>query len=159
MKKFSKILVPTDYSKTSKEALLAALEFCREFKAQLRVLHVVEVGMYGMYGPEAFWTSENIDNLRRSASAEMDRFLKSIDQSAVRDVTINGHVEMSSKRAADTIDEDAQNNNVDLIVMTTHGRSGLDHLIMGSVAERLVRIARCPILTMKVQEEGKWNRH
>jgi universal stress protein A len=152
MKKISRILVPTDYSGSSHEAVRTALEFCGFFKAELRLLHVVEVGMYGMYGPEAFWTTENLDLLRKSATSEMEQFMTSLEIQKNPEFRITAEVEMSSKRAAEAIIEDAEKHQVDMIVMATHGRSGLNHLIMGSVAERVIRTAKCPVLTLKTVE-------
>jgi nucleotide-binding universal stress UspA family protein len=152
MKKISRILVPTDYSKSSHEAVHVAAEFCQVFRAELRLLHVVEVGMYGMYGPEAFWTTENLDLLRKSAMAEMEQFIEALELPKDQDFRITAEVEMSSKRAAEAIIEDTVKHQVDMIVMSTHGRSGFDHLIMGSVAERVIRTAKCPVLTLKALE-------
>lgn len=135
----SRILVPIDFSESSLEALTTACDLSRRFGAQLDLLNVVEP-----LPPTAdlmlFNPYEQISRQAKDALAD----LPSPDQSAlpVRRVVRLGY-------AAETITSYARNEGVDLIVFGTHGRTGLSHLVLGSVAEKVVRTAPCPVFVAR----------
>ena len=140
---FSNILVPTDFSPGSRLALEYALALARRLDARVHVLHVVEdPAITGMW-TEAYL---DIDALREEREADARRLMRAF-------LTMTGAGEASSEIAAgpvpETIAACASDHTADLIVMGTHGRTGLVHALVGSVAERVIRTAACPVLTVR----------
>ena len=146
MKNFSKILVPVDFSEGSKHAVRCAISLAHNFHSEVTLFHVLEIGTYGMYGPESFWTNENLELIQKAADLEMEKFVGSLRGEGPFGV----QMEASPKQPADVICEKAQALGTDLIAMSTHGRSGLNHLLLGSVTERVIRRAPCPVLTFRI---------
>ena len=141
-----RILFPTDFSDNSRAALPYACAFAEQFGAELHILNV----MYEMAQvvPETgtFFTTpvSNIDEVRESAERELAN-LPGPDWQKVANVvraTVPGTPFLEIIRYA-------REHDADLIVMGTHGRSGLAHVLLGSVAERVVRKAPCPVLTVR----------
>jgi nucleotide-binding universal stress UspA family protein len=122
----------------------------RSFGAELHVLHVVEnllahaVDVYS-YASAAPGVQRDLE---REAREQVDALLDDDDRHELRAVAVT----KTSNGPADAILDYARENGVDLIVMGTHGRSGVAHLFMGSVAERVVRMALCPVLTVRHPE-------
>jgi universal stress protein A len=139
------ILAPTDFSEYSKQAVASAYELAQTFGAKLILLHVVELPVYPVeaFLPSAAGTTL-LDDLERQARLDLAQLLPRAE---------DGKVEAMCQAVPGTpyykIIEVAQAAKVDLIVMATHGRTGLSHLVMGSVAERVVRMAPCPVLTIR----------
>jgi nucleotide-binding universal stress UspA family protein len=149
MIKINKVLVATDFSAASESALLYGREFARTFGAALHVLHVVEDSMTWV-GPEA--VSVDIVRLQAELEARADNALKRIvnaeDREQLKAVTA---VRPGSAIAVE-IATYARDNGIDLILMGTHGRGMMGHLFLGNVAEKVVRIAPCPVLTVRHPE-------
>ncbi len=147
-----KILVPADYSDASRSALEYALLFAESFDARVEVLHVWE--MPAFVRPDLVLWEEGTEEHRKPlhevaelrATREMDEFLRPFAAPARKRIT--EHVR--SGDPVETIVDVATRGGADLVVMGTHGRSGLSHLVMGSVAEKVVRQAPCPVLTVRV---------
>jgi len=144
---FTRILVPVDFSDQGQFALDRAVELSRAYPAELLVLHVVEpVFMPG--GGDAFGAGYDTrlvyEEIERSAREQLARVAANLARRGVEVRTLL-HVGTAHEVIIDT----ARKVRADLIVMSTHGRSGLSHLFMGSVAERVVRSAACPVLTMR----------
>ena len=139
------ILAPTDFSDYSKEAISYALELAQTFGAKLSLLHVVELPPYPIEGlvPSTL-RGDLLDDLERQASAELAQVLPQA-QNAQIEVTRSVVIGSPFRKIIET----AEAEHVDLIVMVTHGRTGLSHLMVGSVAERVVRTAPCPVLTIR----------
>jgi nucleotide-binding universal stress UspA family protein len=139
------ILAPTDFSEFSKQAVESALELAHAFGAKLLLLHVVELPAYPIEGfvPASMGTTL-LEDLERQASLDLARVLPE-PPNATAEVLRQVVVGTPYRK----IVEVAEAEKVDLIVMTTHGRTGLSHLVMGSVAERVVRTAPCPVLTIR----------
>jgi universal stress protein A len=138
------ILAPTDFSDYSKQALREAFELTRTFGARLSLLHVVEPSPYlGEFTPPTMG-ADLLGDLERQASAALARVLPEAQQATIE---VTRAVVMGSPSLK--IVETAEAEHVDLIVMATHGRTGLSHLLIGSVAERVVRTAPCPVLTIR----------
>lgn len=140
---FSNILVPTDFSPGSRLALDYALALARRLDARIHVLHVVEdPAITGMW-TEAYL---DIEALRDEREADARRLMRAF-------LTMTGAEEASSEIAAgpvpDTIAACALEHAADFIVMGTHGRTGLAHVLVGSVAEQVIRTAGCPVLTVR----------
>jgi universal stress protein A len=140
-----RILAPTDFSELSKQGLTSALELAEAFGAQLLLLHVVEPPPYPVEGivPSPLGATL-LDDLERQASNDLTQMLPEARRSKV-EVARRVVVGISYRK----IVEVAQEEKSDLIIMTTHGRTGLSHLVMGSVTEKIVRTASCPVLTIR----------
>jgi universal stress protein A len=142
------ILAPTDFSDYSKQALSDALELAQTFGAKLSLLHVVEPSPYlGEFTPPTMG-ADLLSDLERQASAALAQLLPDAQEAKVE---VTRAVAIGSP--SQTIVETAEAEHVDLIVMATHGRTGLSHLLIGSVAERVVRTAPCPVLTIRPPAE------
>lgn len=145
-----KVLVATDFSEPSEAALAYGRELARTFGATLTVLHVVDNILTRAYGSEGFVLAEpNLQaELEASARAQVDALLSAED----RDVLRATGIVITSNAPALTIVTYARNAGTDLLVMGTHGRGAMAHLLMGNVAERVVRTAPCPVLTVRHPE-------
>jgi nucleotide-binding universal stress UspA family protein len=143
------LLAPTDFSECSKDAVSYALELAQKFGAKLSLLHVVEPPPYSIEGPVPSTVGGNLlHDLERQATAELAQVLP---QAQVAEIEVTRYVVIGSPFRK--IIETTEAEEVDLIVMATHGRTGLSHLVMGSVAERVVRTAPCPVLTIRPSAE------
>lgn len=148
-----RILIPVDFSDPSLQALDYAVDFARRGpKPQLSVLHVVEPVYYPMAG-ELYGVGYDLGNvyeeIERAAQARLSRLTAALRK---RRVAVRGI--MCVGTAAQGIVETAKKRKADLIILSTHGRTGLSHVVMGSVAERVVRTAPCPVLTVPARASG-----
>jgi nucleotide-binding universal stress UspA family protein len=141
-----RILVPVDFSQPSLRALDRALELSRGLKAQVIVLHAVEPVYYpvvdGMYGI-GFDLGNVYDQIEQAARMQLTRLAAALRARGAKVRTL-----LSSGTAHRVIVDAARTLGADLIVMSTHGRSGLSHVLLGSVAERVLRTAPCPVVTV-----------
>jgi nucleotide-binding universal stress UspA family protein len=145
MKPYTKILVPTDFSSSATEALHTAVDLAARYGASITLVHVFEPLVYPF--PEATGFSsilnladviEDIDKLlEKNKQAALDAGAKTVTATQLQ-----GH-------PPSEIADYAKAGGFDLIVMGTHGRRGLSRLMIGSVAERVVRIAPCAVLTVR----------
>ena len=139
------VLAPTDFSEFSLRAIEYAFAWAVKFRAKLLLLHVVELPAYSM---QPYTTADLIpallEELEREATMQLAQLLP--DPGAAN-IEVTRCVEVGVPY--EKIIETAAHEQVDLIVMATHGRTGLSHFIMGSVAERVVHLAPCPVLTMR----------
>ena len=133
-----KILVTTDLSPFSLAALEYAVSFGMLYTSKLYLLHVQE-GKEGHHGKEA--SAGQSDN---DSGAALDEFIRMNVPSQTRLVAV-----VRRGNPAEEIKRFAQEEGIDLIVMATHGRTGVRHMVMGSVAERVVRLCSVPVLTVK----------
>jgi nucleotide-binding universal stress UspA family protein len=145
MIRLKNVLVATDFSEQSKSALEYGRELARTYDATLHVVHVVE-DIVARYSTDISATMlvGALESLEASASSELDALVTDDDRRTLRAHTMV----FTSVAPAETIVAYAKTQAVDVIVIGTHGRSGLAHLFMGSVAERVVRFAPCPVLTV-----------
>lgn len=149
MPTFSKILAPTDFSDDSKLALGYAVELAQKFSAEIVVVHVDQAlapVMVSELNPGL-----DVNTMNRIAEEQRLLALRELDQTTAR-LREQGLKARSLMRVGAPFLEiinSATSENADLIVMGTHGRSGLAHVLMGSVAERVVRKAPCPVLTIR----------
>ena len=149
MKTFTKILVPVDFSLHSDEAIRYAADLARRYEAPLTLVHAYQPIAYAL--PEGFvvYTPDHFANMLTefrkqlhvakaaaeaagAARVEIDLLQGDVASEIVQAVTEGGH---------------------DLIVMGTHGRTGASHLLMGSIAEKVVRRAPCPVLTVRLAKQ------
>jgi universal stress protein A len=137
------ILHPTDYSDNSAYAFKVALSLAEQHQATLYVAHVVET-----LGPEMVTFGEaTTERQPESHLRHLWDELRQVEAPPGSAVTVR-HILAEGDPAVE-IAEVAKNYNCDLIVISTHGRTGLERLLMGSVAEKIVRLAPCAILTVK----------
>jgi nucleotide-binding universal stress UspA family protein len=139
---FPRILVPTDFSSHSEAALAYGQKMAAEFDAALHLLHIAE---------NPFLRAASGD--RRSREEAAARWLQDRLTEADRRRGAVTIVEQSDEPASEIL-RYAKSNNIDLIVMGTHGRTGLARAALGSVAETVVRAASCPVLTVHSAESG-----
>ena len=141
---FQKILVPVDFSEHSAKALDAAIELAKAFGGKLTLRHCYQiqpagVSPYGIVLPESFDR-----DIREAAARQLDEWRQKV---AAAGVEVDAS--LSAMFPSLAIAETASELGTDLIVMGTRGLSGIKHVLLGSVAERTVRIAPCPVLTVK----------
>ena len=144
---FTRILVPTDFSPASDAALGCARRLATRFGGSLHLLHVLDdLSVGGTFGSE-FYLADSPDMRTARLNDARERLAHRVmpdDRSQV-----HATPEVIFGRSAQTIVDYAADGDVDVIVMGTHGRSGMAHLLMGSVAERVIRTAPCPVLTVR----------
>jgi len=144
--RIKKILVPVDFSDCSKKALQYAIPFARQFDAALTLLHVVQANYYvGDFG--TIDTALLETEMRKNAE-------KQLADLAAREVGkgLRCETTLRTGRIVSEIVEVARQTQTDLIIISTHGHTGLKHILLGSVAENVVRHAPCPVLIVRQQE-------
>ena len=147
MARITRILVPTDFSETSDAALRYARTLAETFGASIHLIHAFEDPYAaGALAPEVYGAvpQELRDSALQLANTHLEQRLPPADRERFRGTTA---VVMGLPAAA--IVKYAKENGVDLIVMGTHGRGGVAHLLLGSVAEKVVRTAPCPVLSVR----------
>lgn len=143
------ILVPTDFSKFSRAALNYAMAFAEKFDAELHLLHVVQ--NLALMIPDTV-------NVVPPVGPSMEQFIIAVQNALDRLIQENQldrfpvHKEVREGTPFYEIIQYAKQQEMDLIVMGTHGHSGLAHVLLGSVAEKVVRKAPCPVLTIRHPE-------
>lgn len=145
MSGYKKILVPVDFSVHSAEATRVGADLAKRFDASLTLAYVYDPLAYALPDGFAMMAQPDIDRLLDAFRVQLAASQRqALDAGAPRVETklLQGFV-------AAQIVEFASRGEFDLIVMGTHGRTGIQHLVMGSTAERVVRLARCPVLTVK----------
>ena len=144
------ILVPVDFSPHAEYAFTYATRLAERFGAKLALLYVVDDSFV-----TGGWSSEiyvpNVPELMENLIADADRRLATLKASAAA-LGLTAETAVIRGRPAHAIVEHAKNGGFDLIVMGTHGRTGVSHVVMGSVAERVLRKAPCPVLTVRGTE-------
>ena len=144
---FRRILVPTDFGAPSNAALGLAKTMAAMSGASLHLLHVLENPfMTSAFATEfqALPPADLRQKWRESARTWLNEQLTPAEQASFRSTEL-----VVPGPPARTIVDYAKANDIDLIVMGTHGRSGVKHLLLGSVSERVVRTAACPVLTVR----------
>ena len=139
------ILVATDFSESAAVALAYGRDLARTFNARLHLAHMVEDVMV-RYSPEVgFAVPELQKNLEEKAWRDLRALITADDRQIVA-------VVQTCMNIPNAIVEYAKTNAIDLVITGTHGRGPIQHLLMGSVAERVVRTAPCPVLTVHEKE-------
>ncbi len=143
-----RILVPVDFSDTARKAILYAVPFATAFDAELLLVHVLQLcslpAEIGYLPPELAGSQSQS---RSAAREQLDKLCAlEIGTRARSQVQVREGVPWQEIVAA------ARETNTDLIILATHGRTGLKHVLLGSVAERVVRHAPCPALVVRDQE-------
>ena len=141
-----RILVPTDFSTTSDLAIGYGIDLAKRYGASLHFLHVVEDTYLAHAYPDGYFAELPGIQAKIRADAEQ-RLAEVFTRCAAAAVPVTRQV--VDGRPARLIVETAKTLGTDLIVMGTHGRSGVAHFLMGSVAEHVVRTAPCPVFTVR----------
>ncbi len=145
-----KVLVPIDFSDYSKSALKYAVNFAKSFNADIILVYVVEpviyppdfsMGQIAMPSINSEWDDRAKDELQKLAKNE------------ITDIKNTKTIIKTGKPFVEIV-ETAKEENVDLIIIATHGRSGVEHILFGSTAEKVVRKAPCPVLTLREPIKG-----
>ena len=146
MRSFDKILFATDFSESSDHAFEYALSLARQFKSRLTILHVINepVDLRGFYVPHVSF--ENLEKeIEEGAQQMMAKFCAA---------HISGYSDYETAIVTgvpwEEILKRAESDQSSCIVLGTQGRSGIDHLLFGSTAERVVRKALCPVVTVRL---------
>ena len=145
----NKILVPTDFSEFSKHALKYGCEFAAKFESDLHLLHVLQ-DLVAMV-PEPGLAFPPPGNYIQDLKDDADRALQDLPGPLWKG---GGSLKRTTREGPPFLEivRYAKDNDIDLIVLGTHGHSGLAHLLLGSVAEKVVRKAPCPVLSVRNPE-------
>ena len=146
---YQRILVPIDGSIISEHALNEAIKFAQQQNAQIELVHVLEDIWY--FDDENYLNySELVDSMKCTGEKILAQAKNKLQQAGIKvDVKL---LEAQGERIANVIVNEAKNNSVDLIVIGTHGRSGFSRLLLGSVAEGVVRGAHIPVLLIRADQ-------
>ncbi len=149
--KIEKILFPTDFSKGSDNALLYAIDLTKQYNATLFIIHIIYDVIQTTGWDVPHLPLEQLDkDLTASSEQKLDEFaeetVRDLDKVEKRTITGVPYQE---------IVQFAEDEKIDLIVIGTHGRTGLDRVFFGSTAERVVRMAPCPVLSVRIPSHRK----
>jgi universal stress protein A len=146
MSRIRRMVVPTDFSPASDIAFNYALDLAAREGAALHLLHVIDDAMFATAYPDGFYTE--LPGLRTQVIGEAQKRLDElVARCQAAKVMVTTDVLVG--RPAAGIAQEAKARGADLVVMGTHGRSGFAHLMLGSVAERVLRTAPCPVLAVR----------
>lgn len=148
MKPFKRILVPVDFSPHADEAIRTAADLSKRYDGSVTLVHVYETVAYTLPEGYVLYTPQQLADIL----SEFKKLLESAKQKAEAAGAQRVETTQLQGPVANEITQFARDQNFDLIVMGTHGRSGLKHALLGSVAERVLRKAPCPVLTVRVPE-------
>jgi nucleotide-binding universal stress UspA family protein len=152
MPKLSKILVPVDFSPSSKAALEYAVFLSEKTGAEIQVLHAWEVPAY-LRPDLTVWSGEVSATLADHAKQEAEKAMHAFLSDSKLEGRKGLEYEIVYGAPYATILSAIESGGYDLVAMGTHGRSGLSHLVLGSVAEKIVRHAKCPVLTIRAHKD------
>lgn len=145
---FKAILFATDFSESSDHAFQYALSLARKFESRLGIIHVISepVDLRGFYVPHISFDKLE-EEIEQGALKMMEKFCNTHvpDYPRVESFVVPGI-------PYDEIIKKAEEINADLIVVGTHGRTGLDHVLFGSTAEKVVRKSAIPVMTIRIKE-------
>lgn len=146
MDRLEKIVVALDFSAASGSALEAALFLARPFGAELHLVHAFEVPIPFVGPSEVAVPQPYLDELRDAAARKLEKAREKATAAGARATT-----HLREVPAAPAIARVAEEVDAQLVVMGTRGLTGLRHVLLGSVAERTLRLAPCPVLTVKAE--------
>lgn len=153
MSDYRTILVPYDFSEHSQKALETALDLGRRFASDIHLVHVIAppIVAYPTMAPAAVPPASLLIELRSAAERALAEVVAGVADPPGK---LEGRV-AEGAATAETIRQAAEQLGADLIVMGTHGRTGLARVFLGSVAERTLRLAPCPVLMVWAEESGR----
>ena len=150
MSRFKKILVPVDFSEHSAAAVEAAIDLARAFGSKLHLLHCYQIQPGGLSPYRIAIPSSYSTEIRDAASQQLSDWQ---EKHVPADVPVDAS--MASDVPSELIVKTAEEIGADLVVMGTRGLSGFKHVLLGSVAERTIRFAPCPVLTVHAPETDR----
>jgi nucleotide-binding universal stress UspA family protein len=155
---FKRVLHPTDFSKVAFQAFDQAVALASRFGAELHVVHVIDVDAYDRDRIEDGY--ELLDKAQRAIRAELEPQVDELVASAAAELPKVEVVFRRGSSAAEKILEEIDERGADLVVMGTHGRSRFRELFLGSVAEKVVRYAPCPVMVLgrKPEQASEFSR-
>ncbi len=142
---FKKILVPLDFSDYTEEIMKVAVQIAEKFGSAIHLLHVIpNMDYFTPY--ESFLSAENLVNIQRDIEREVGKDMEVVAKN-IKDISVTKavHTGVAFLEIIDYV----RTENIELVVMGTHGRGGLEHILIGSVAEKVVRKSPCPVLTIR----------
>jgi universal stress protein A len=145
--RFRRILIAVDFSESSRAALLAAAELAACFGGSLELLHVWQPPP--LRADLMVWAETDGTPLRQYGRARAERELQRFVESLAPGLRSELHSSVVEGDPAGVILEHAASGRYDLLAVGTHGPTGLEHVLVGSIAEKIVRAARCPVLTVR----------
>jgi nucleotide-binding universal stress UspA family protein len=146
MIKIKNIVVPTDFSDCAQRAYELALNICKQFNSKMTALHARTLFTDDLNEIEPNF--EKLDNIQKKIDGALLKNLQEKTAKANRHIVINNEITRGISPAA-AILEYIELINTDLVVMGTHGHNALTHLLLGSVAEQIIRYSPCPVLTIR----------
>jgi nucleotide-binding universal stress UspA family protein len=147
---WKKVLCPIDFSEPARAAMEAAIELCRTFDGELTLFHSYQLPGYTLPEGSVVASPKMLQDLADQAESHLSEWRKIAEERGAQRVqTIKGIGDPAIE-----VVELAREGGYDVIVLGTHGRTGIRHVLLGSVAERVVRHARCPVLTIHPEAHG-----
>jgi nucleotide-binding universal stress UspA family protein len=141
---WKKILCPVDFSEPAQAAMSVAVQLCRQFDADLTLFHSYQLPGYTLPEGSVVASPKMLQDLADQAEAHLSEWRQlAVGMGAPRVETAKGIGDPAIE-----VVEVAREGGYDLIVLGTHGRTGIRHALLGSITERVVRHARCPVLTV-----------
>lgn len=147
MPQFRRIVCPTDFSPTAEAAARHAASLARAYSGELLLLHVLPQVHYPLRG---LGMAEAFPHLQQELHVRAKERLAAAANTLGNGITIR--TELRDGEAYEQVLACARENKADVIVMGTHGHTGLKHALLGSTAERVVRLAECPVLTVRTPQ-------
>jgi nucleotide-binding universal stress UspA family protein len=142
---FKSIIVPTDFSEHSLRGLDYAIEIAEKFGSRLKIVYVLEPLLQAA---DVAWTTVDFEQLNQAHKESAEKQLSQLIEERVPNNMSAESAILFGKPFVEIL-KLAKAENADLIVMATHGRGAISHILMGSTAEKVVRKAPCPVLTVK----------
>lgn len=139
-----RILIPTDFSTFSDEALKVAAQIARKHNSEIILLHMLE---FPHQSSDAIGSGKTIPEIMLFKNKALSNLEKLMDSEYLKGINVSQAIEL--KKVHDGVLDSCEKNNIDLIVMGSHGTSGFDELLVGSNAEKVVRLSKVPVLVVK----------
>ena len=143
------ILVPIDFSSDSEVAIDMAISLAKKLGSRITLLHAIHEVYIGVGEMAAALPPSYIEDIEAEVEREMQGYVNKVVEAG-----LNGDSVVVHGVPFQSILDAAEDQNIDLIVMGTHGRTGLKHVLLGSVAEKVIRLARCPVLVSRSASEA-----
>jgi nucleotide-binding universal stress UspA family protein len=145
MLKFHNILVPTDFSEESRAAFDYAKKMANVDDTRIHFLHIIELTVYPI---NIGLSTAAMEEMKQKHYRDADTRLKEIADEFEKD-GYSAEIAVVHGKSDDGILKYIEDNNIDVVCMGTHGRSGFEHLMIGSTTEKIIRKAECPVLSVK----------
>ncbi len=158
MDAIEKILAPTDLSKASIPGVRYALEMAASVEAEVIIYHVVQSDDDFPYPlgigevSSAYIPQHDLDELINDRKRSLDAFVDENFKDLLSQASVSLNIDLGE--AQDMILQRVEQGDIDMIVMSTHGRTGLGHILIGSITEHVVRRAQCPVLSIRAVEKS-----